>query len=415
VGNRLFERAKSEAQMHLKAVDTITGKAAAEGRDLHPPEVREAERHLEAARAAAEQAKQHRQDDQMRKAIGALGDGIGLHDDATCTGCGAPDGARGCSRCGSSAKSRAGRDDRGDVPTYARQKTSSWATDTAERIEKVQNASGVKALIAGSVDVRSPADGTVTFPQYPLRVLDLVTDRKPIEGNVFSFLRQITRDLNAAPTPDAGTKPTSIVSTQEIEGRARVVAHISEPVVERLLADFTDMQDFLRSEMEFEVLQALEAQLLSGDGLGENFTGILNTSGIFSQAYSTSPWVSVRKGLTSLEVAGEQPTAVVLHPADVEAFDLAREGIDGGWLLATAPGNITTGLPLVRSIAVPPGTALIGDWQQVRLYVRQNATLDVDRSGDLFTTNQVRLRVEGRWGSAVRRPSAFAAVKLTTA
>jgi hypothetical protein len=40
--------------------------------------------------------------------------------------------------------------------------------------------------------------------------------------------------------------------------------------------------------------------------------------------------VSIRKGLTALEVAGEQPTAIALHPADVEAFDLAREGSDGG-------------------------------------------------------------------------------------
>ncbi|MCE3555450.1 phage major capsid protein [Pseudonocardia sp. RS11V-5] len=393
VETRLIERAAKTARMHVKAIESITDRAEKEGRDLTSAEEQRAQRHLEEAKAATEQIKALKADQSMRAQIADLGGGLGLID-------------------GSASP---GRRTEGELPSYAKRKASAWAQDTAERITKVQTAHGIKALVAGSVDVRAPADDTVTFPQYPLRVLDLLTDRKAMSGNVFSYLRQTVRDLNAAPVPDGAVKPTSVVTTTEIEDRCRVVAHISEPVVERLLADYDDLEDFLRSELEFGVLQALEAQLVSGDGQGEDFTGLLHTSGTIAQPYVTSPWVSIRKGLTALEVMGESPTAIVVHPADAEAFDLAREGTEGGWLLASAPGNITTGLPLVRSIAVPPGTALLGDWRQTRLYVREDAKVDVDRSGDLFTTNQVRLRVEGRWGLAVRRPSAFAAVDLTTA
>jgi hypothetical protein len=105
----------------------------------------------------------------------------------------------------------------------------------------------------------------------------------------------------------------------------------------------------------------------------------------------------------------------VVHPADAEEFDLAREGADGGWLLAMPPGNITGGLPLVRSIAVPVGTAVVGDFNQLQLVVREEAKLDVDTSGDRFTKNLARIRLEGRYCGAVLRSTAFCAVDLTAA
>jgi hypothetical protein len=65
-----------------------------------------------------------------------------------------------------------------ELPAYAKRKTSSWAKDSAERITKAQSVSEIKAIVSGSPAVRSPADETVTFPQCPLRVLDLVTERR---------------------------------------------------------------------------------------------------------------------------------------------------------------------------------------------------------------------------------------------
>jgi hypothetical protein len=62
---------------------------------------------------------------------------------------------------------------------------------------------------------------------------------------------------------------------------------------------------------------------------------------------------------------------------------------------------------------VSVGSAIAGDWRYAELVVRQDATLDIDTSGTLFTKNQARLRYEGRYGLAVKRPAAFASVDLT--
>lgn len=63
--------------------------------------------------------------------------------------------------------------------------------------------------------------------------------------------------------------------------------------------------------------------------------------------------------------------------------------------------------------SVPVGTAILGDFTKLRVYIRQDAHLDVDSSGVLFTKNQFQARGEGRYGIGVLRPSAFAICDLT--
>lgn len=47
------------------------------------------------------------------------------------------------------------------------------------------------------------------------------------------------------------------------------------------------------------------------------------------------------------------------------------------------------------SNSIPVGTAVLGDWTKLRLYVREDATLALDASGPLFTTNQFVARDRG--------------------
>ena len=42
-------------------------------------------------------------------------------------------------------------------------------------------------------------------------------------------------------------------------------------------------------------LAVAENEVLNGDGTGEHFTGILNTSGILSQSFATDALTSIRK------------------------------------------------------------------------------------------------------------------------
>lgn len=151
--------------------------------------------------------------------------------------------------------------------------------------------------------------------------------------------------------------------------------------------------------MEAGLYLALENQVVHGDGTGENLTGLLNTSGIIVQAFATDALTSIRKAMTSLEVYGITPTALVLNPVDAEPLDLPRDsGATGRYLLGDPGGDGVEKLwkvPRVPSIAVPAGTAVLGDWQQAQVIVREDATLALDRSAENFTKNLVTVRLEG--------------------
>jgi HK97 family phage major capsid protein len=111
-----------------------------------------------------------------------------------------------------------------------------------------------------------------------LSVLDVLPAR--IVPPSYTFMRQTVRTLNAAPVAVGGTKPTSTVTTGSVENRLRVVTHISEAIDEYVLRDNTNLLQFVVDELLYGLRVAVEAQVLNGSGSGENFTGVLNTSGI---------------------------------------------------------------------------------------------------------------------------------------
>jgi HK97 family phage major capsid protein len=118
-----------------------------------------------------------------------------------------------------------------------------------------------------------------------------------------------------------------------------------------------DLQSWLASEMAEGVLDALEQQVISGSGTGENMTGIRAVAGTRAVAFATDVPTTLRKALTTMQTAGETPNAVVLHTNDAEAVDLSRWGASGGWLLPNAfsgsPGANVFGGPEIQRVINP--------------------------------------------------------------
>ncbi|RTL62034.1 MAG: phage major capsid protein [Pseudonocardiaceae bacterium] len=327
----------------------------------------------------------------LRKSIADLGGGLGLGDD--------------------------GDDVRARGLGHSHTKSGTWAERVADRMAKTATATGVKALTTGSIDVPVPiAAEVVAWPQHPTRIIDLLVDRQALTGRTFTYLRQVARTNNAGPVADGATKPTSLFTVTEVEDRARVWATLAEPFPERYIGDHSTLVRWLEDELQGAVMASIENQVIAGDGTGENVEGILATSGTVGVPFNTNMLVSLRKARTALELISETPNAWVLNPADLETIDLMREdGTGGGFLVGgTSPANdnVFGNLPRVPSPVVPAGTAILGDWRQVRLLVREELRLDADRSGDNFKKNLVTLRTEGQFGVAVLRPQAFAVVDL---
>ncbi|GAA2533173.1 hypothetical protein GCM10009860_11490 [Microbacterium mitrae] len=278
---------------------------------------------------------------------------------------------------------------------------------------------GVKALVSGSISVPDLVGEPVEILAKRTTLLDLVGRGKPQGervGNGFQYIRQTARTNNAAAVPDGEAKPTSVYTFGEVDDKYRVYANKTEDLPYRYLNDYEAITDIVRTQLAEDTMQAIEADMLSGDGTGDAFTGILNTSGIQTQAWSTDLLRTLSNAKHKF-VAQELPfTGWVLNPDDLQSLELMREGGATGPFLFPSRAAIEDflGASVVTSVGMPAGTAVVGDWDQAEIIPIGDDELIVD-AGKRTTDNTFLFMFEGRYGFRVSKPVAFVAVTLTEA
>lgn len=269
-----------------------------------------------------------------------------------------------------------------------------------------------KALAAGQQTTSTIVLPDVVAEGRPaLSLLDVLPTR--IVAPSYSFLRQSVRTNNAAPVAELTEKPTSVVSVVSVENRLRVLAHVSEQISVQIVGDNVNLERFVADELVWGLRRALEDQIINGDGTGENFTGILETSGIQLQDFSVDVLTSVRKAITKLDTQGYSAGVVVLSGTDWEAIELltATSGATDRAVPVDPVARRLWGTRVVLNQSLPAGTGLvIGDGA---VTVDHDGVVDTrwsDAVGDDFVYNAVRCRVEGRFGLSVNQPGAIVAV-----
>lgn len=303
---------------------------------------------------------------------------------------------------------------------------------------------GIKGLFVGGTDTSAGAfvvneqTGIVEMlGRKELKIRDLVSVRRTGSDTV-EYVEQTSHTnaaavvaeatSSAAPTAPTGTGGGALVldanGGYKPEGswafvrRTAVVKTIAEwvPATKRALADVAALEGLINDELSKDVAETEEAQILNGDGSGENLTGINNWSGIQTQAFSNSLFESVRKGITKARTVGRvNPNAIVVSPATAEIIDLTKDGNDryyyGG---PQAIGQRTLwGVPVIESETQPDGYALLGDFSKAVLWDREQTTVTMtDSHADFFIRNMVAILAEERLAFAVTRPKAFVNVDI---
>jgi HK97 family phage major capsid protein len=184
-----------------------------------------------------------------------------------------------------------------------------------------------------------------------------------------------------------------------------------------MLSDAPAIRGIINGRLLLGLDLTLETQVLSGNGSGENFTGILSTAGINIQGKGTDNVLdAIFKARTQIRVNGKgRPGAVLLHPNDWQGIRLARENVATGTLgsyLMGPPsqaGAVTVwGLPVVESEAITENTGLIGDFTMgCTLYDREQAAIRVGTIDDQFVRNMQTILAELRAAFVVYRPTMF--------
>lgn len=299
---------------------------------------------------------------------------------------------------------------------------------------------GASSTSAGAFVVNDRSDILEMLGRKQLTIRNLVANRRTTSDTV-EFVQETSHTNNAAvvaeatssaaPSGTTGASGGAVTFTNASGGGYKpegawafavstaVVKTIAEwvPVTKRALADVAQLEGLINDELRADIVEAEEDQILNGNGSGENFTGIVNTSGIQTQAWATDLFTTIRKAVTKARTVGRvNPTALVLNPADAERIDLAQDGNDryyyGG---PQALGQRTVwGVPVVESESQAEGTGLLGDFAKAIIWDREQTTVTMtDSHADFFIRNLVAILAEERLAFGVVRPTAFVALDLT--
>lgn len=293
---------------------------------------------------------------------------------------------------------------------------------------------GRKELITGT-DVTSAGAFVQTdytgiyepLGRIPLNVLGLIS-RGTTTSDLVEFVRQTRQVQEAAPVAEANVKyPTG--ATGEVTGnkpQGRMNFEIEHAAVKtiavyvgatrRALSDAAQIRGIIDQDLRDDLQEELENQVVNGNGVGENFTGIVNTAGVLVQPFATDVLATTRRAITTIQVTGRaQPNGWVFNPVDWEAVELTRDLVNRYYYagpFGLGPRTLW-GLPVVTSQTQAAGTALLGDWRKARLWDREQASIYVtDSHSDWFIRNIIAILAELRAAFGLIRPSAFAQVTL---
>jgi HK97 family phage major capsid protein len=411
-------------QTALKAARDICDAVDQANRDFTAEERTQVQKHLEEARGLKAKIKEAEGDEALRKTVDELGEGIGL------------------------------ASKKGQLPTVPAalkgtlgerfvesEQFKAWLKHAAPGGQIPDQAKGLmsppvefKTLLTGDSDTSGGAfvvtDHTGIYEplgRRPLALRDLIAIRSTT-SDLVEFVRQTAKVTQAAPTAEAnvteysgatgqvsGQKPEGAMTFEKVTTPVKTIA-VWIPVTKRALSDAAQLRGIIDQELRDDLEEDLEDEIVGGDGTGEHFTGIENTSGVLSQAWDTDMLTTIRRARTTLAVTGRaRPTAILAHPNDAEALDLLKDSQGRFYFGGPAEGGVQRvwRVPVVECEAVTEGQAIMGDFRKAVLWDRERATIQVsDSHSDFFIRNMVAILAEMRAAFGLIRPSAFIKVDL---
>lgn len=274
------------------------------------------------------------------------------------------------------------------------------------------------AATGGALVNEQRVDELIQLPHRPQSILNLITVSRTV-SNVVEWVKQATRSNAGAPVAEYtggnfGSKPESNMTFELVSTNVRTIA-TWVAASRNILQDAPRLQDLIDTDLTEMVRVILENQVVSGDGTGENFAGILNTSGIQTRTQGAgarakagdTPADTIRRGITDVQLEFYEPNGMLLSPADAEEIELLKD-TTGQYLKIWDP---TTGrlfrVPVSVSPVLSDNSGIVADFRMAcYLWDRMETEIRVGEPNDFFLRNAVAVLAELRAAFAVVRPKA---------
>jgi HK97 family phage major capsid protein len=300
---------------------------------------------------------------------------------------------------------------------YAASKEFKASRNTRTDIPWELNDIGVKVLFQTSAgfapeSVRSGL--LVEAATRPIQVTDLIPSF-PISQPSFVYMEETTRTHSSAEKAEgAAYAESEFVWTQKSSPVQKITDSI--PVTDEQLEDEAQVQSLLEQRLSFGLRQRLDRQILIGDGTAPNLSGILDVSGIQTQALGSDNRIAAfMKALTKVRYTGRaNPSGAVFHPNDWQDYVLMQNA-NGDFLFGnpfSGPGpQSLLGIPVAISDAITENTAIVVDFRNfTRLDDRRGVRVQTGYVASQFTEGKITLRADMRVAFTVTRPAAVCSI-----
>lgn len=253
----------------------------------------------------------------------------------------------------------------------------------------------------------------VYYPTEMPSVVDLLPQTETGQSSVV-WMEETTFTNAAAETAEGAAYPAATLALTEQTMPVRKVA-VYIPTTDEQLEDEPRVRGYLDNRLTFMLKQRLDLQLVAGNGVGANLTGVLAAGGIQTQAKGTDPsFDAIYKAITKVRVTGEAiANAVLLHPNDWQDIRLTRTQ-DGLYILGNpidAGPMRLFGLLVAVSTNETENTGVVGDFANYsELAVRRGVDVQIGYQNDDFTKGLKTIRADVRVAAIWYRGAAFCKV-----
>jgi HK97 family phage major capsid protein len=233
-----------------------------------------------------------------------------------------------------------------------------------------------------------------------------------MDGNTLEYVKETGFTNNAAPVAEGASKPESDIQFDLLTTSAKVIAHWTK-ASKQVLSDISQLRSLIDQRLLYGLAYVEEAQLLKGDGTGQNLNGIIPQATAYAAPISLADiniMDVLRLAMLQAALAEYPATGHVMHPTDWAGIETLKDS-QGRYIIGNPQGTTGPtlwGLPVVATQAMTVRKFLTGAFKLgAQVFDRWDARVETGYVNDDFIKNLVTVLAEERLALAVYRPEAF--------
>ena len=263
--------------------------------------------------------------------------------------------------------------------------------------------------LTGEVIAPTRIEGVIAPPNRPVHIRQFISEGQTTSNSI-RYIEETGFTNNAAMVAEGTDKPESDITLAVKDAPVRLIAHLAR-VSRQMLDDIPYLASYLGARLRYGLRLTEDAQILYGDGTGENLKGLTTyAASAFDKTLLHSGVVEminridvIRFAILQARRAEYAVDVVMLSPLDVAILESLKDS-QGRYLDELDRLGVT----IVENTAVQDGDFILGSFSTggvVQLFDRMETEVEFfEQDRDNVPKNLVTVRAEERLALPVYRP-----------